>query len=327
MDPTVTSMFNVPLGPEATQAPVINLAPRTPARYEEQDGKHKGIAGVGRDILGTLGDFLLTRLHMPAMYAPAQQKRRLASAQEGYQEDPQAAIERVTSIDPVFGAKLRDQNIDNTRQAVALAEVNENRAARLQNAQQQIDLQKVAVHQRVSGYAASMLGTMATWDQKKREQYYPKMREQVLSAAKRQGFDLSADLPETYDPVALDAFVDGNVPLGTQRSQRLTEDRNQVSETQGAQRLALTERGQNISHEDRVASREAAAARSTARGGVRTPKSMGSYVGDDGKKHVMLSDGTERSSAGSVRASGNGGRRAPPATASIQKLKDKYGLK
>lgn len=250
-DPTVTPLFGVPTTPVAqtpTPAPAAPVAPATTPRYEEQDGKHRGVAGVARDILGTLGDFLLTRLRMPAMYAPAQQRRKLAAAQEGYETDPLSAINRVTSVDPVFGAKLRDQYIDNQRLAATQESTAEARESRLGLAQQAQD-------QRTRAYAASMLGSMSTWDDAKRQQFYPQMREQVLNAGRRQGIDLSAELPEAYDGTALDAFIDGAVPVGTQRTQRLAGERIEATTRGQDIRSADTRRGQDISSGDRAAGR------------------------------------------------------------------------
>lgn len=251
-DPTApqnTPLFGVPLAPQPA-APVATtpVAPASPQRYEEKDGKHRGVAGVARDILGTLGDFLLTRLRMPAMYGPAQQKRKLAAAQEGYESDPLGAINRVTSIDPVFGAKLRDQYIDNQRLAATQESTAEARNQRL-------GLANEAANQRTRTYAASMLGSMGTWDEAKRQQFYPQMREQVINAGKRQGLDLSAELPEAYDGVALDAFIDGAVPVGTQRTQRLSGDRIEATIRGQDVRSADVRRGQDIASGDRAAGR------------------------------------------------------------------------
>lgn len=262
--PQMTPLFGVPVTPQAAPvAPATPVAaPASPQRYEEKDGKHRGVAGVARDILGTLGDFLLTRLHMPAMYAPAQQRRKLAAAQEGYETDPLGAINRVTSIDPVMGAKLRDQYIDNQRLAASQASTAKARDARLALAQG-------AQNQRTRGYAASMLGSMSTWDEPKRQQFYPQMRQQVLTAAQRQGLDLSSELPETYDGTALDAFIDGAVPVGTQRSQRLVKERIDNQDEQAGARVAATTRGQDIRSADTrrgqdIRSADAAAGRAAA---------------------------------------------------------------
>lgn len=262
--PQTTPLFGVPVTPQAapTAAPVA--APVAPQRYQEQDGKHRGVAGVARDILGTLGDFLLTRLHMPAMYAPAQKQRKLAAAESNIDIDPVGAIQQVSSLDPVFGAKLRDQYIDNQRLAAGQASTVEARNARLAQAQ---DVQNL----RTRGYAASMLGSMTSWDDAKRQQFYPQMRSQVLAAGNKQGLDLSTELPETYDPVALDAFIDGAVPVGTQRAQRLTKERIDNQDEQAGERIGATVRGQDVRSADTrrgqdIRSGDAAANRAAANG-------------------------------------------------------------
>jgi hypothetical protein len=233
-------MFGVPIDPQAAPVASPVAAPTAPPQqYEEKDGKHRGVAGVARDILGTLGDFLLTRLKMPEMYAPAQKERKLAAAQEGYEADPLSAINRVISLDPVFGAKLRDQYIDNQRLKAGQESTIETRNARLALAQD-------AQNQRTRGYAASMLDSMTTWDDNKREQFYPQMRKQVLTAAQRQGLDLSSELPETFNSVALDAFIDGAIPVRTQRSQRLTKERIDNQYEQAGARIDATIRGQDV---------------------------------------------------------------------------------
>lgn len=266
-DPTApqnTPLFGVPLQPAPQAAPVAAPAPAAPQRYQEQDGKHRGVAGVARDILGTLGDFLLTRLHMPAMYAPAQRDRKLAAAQANIDTDPVGSIQQVSSIDPVFGAKLRDQYIDNQRLAAGQASTAEARNARLAQAQ---DVQNM----RTRGYAASMLGSMTSWDDAKRQQFYPQMRAQVIAAGNKQGLDLSTELPETYDPTALDAFIDGAVPVGTQRAQRLTKERIDNQDEQAGARVEATTRGQDIRSSDTrrgqdIRSGDAAANRAAANG-------------------------------------------------------------
>lgn len=268
--PQTTPLFGVPLTP-APQAPPVAApaAPAAPQRYVEQDGKHRGVAGVARDILGTLGDFLLTRLHMPAMYAPAQRDRKLAAAQANIDTDPVGSIQQVSSIDPVFGAKLRDQYIDNQRLAATQASTAEARNARLAQAQE-------VQNMRTRGYAAAMLGSMANWDDAKRQQFYPQMRQQVIAAGNKQGLDLSSELPETYDSNTLDAFIDGAVPVGTQRAQRLTKERIDNQDEQAGARVgatirgqdirsADTRRGQDIRSSDSAANREAANGRTAAR--------------------------------------------------------------
>lgn len=205
-----------------------------------KDGKHSGFAGVARDILGTLGDFLLTRLHMPAMYAPAQKNRQLSEAQIGIDSDPAAAIRRVTEVDPVFGAKLRDQYIDNGRLAATQASTAEARAQRIENI-------NAVKNDRTRNRVGAMLDSMGQWDPTKRTTDYPLMRSQALKYAQANGLDLSTELPESYDPTILDSFIDGAVPAGTQRAQRLSAARAAVAERQGDARIGVAKDRNDIS--------------------------------------------------------------------------------
>ena len=232
---------------EAANVDPGRLLPNSTAHYEERDGKHRGVAGTARDILGFLGDFLLTRLHMPAMYGPAQQRRKLALAQDGFGTTPQAtadAINRVADIDPQAALKMRDQYIDNQRLAAAQASTAESRDARLAAA-------KALQDDRTRSRAAAMLGTMATWDDNRRATNYGALRDQAIRYGQANGLDLSNELPTTFDPIQLDSFIDGAVPVGTQRSQRLTRERMDQQQSQFEQRDATTRRGQDITSGDR----------------------------------------------------------------------------
>lgn len=245
--PQTTPLFGVPLNGQPAAPTVTPVAPK---KYQEQDGKHRGVAGVARDILGTLGDFLLTRLHMPAMYAPAQKARKLAAAQANIDTDPVGSIQQVSSIDPVFGAKLRDQYIDNSRLAASQASTAEARDARLAQA-------AALQSEKNRNTSASYLGSLVGVPEKDRATNYAAIRSRLLSRYGTSDPQLANDLPQTYDPVSVDAFIDGAVPVGTQRSQRLQKDRdaatdadrdatrgerirhNKVTEDQGADRVGI----------------------------------------------------------------------------------------
>lgn len=268
--PQTTPLFGVPMRGVAPVAPsqptsVSPTPAAAPQRYVEQDGKHRGVAGVARDILGTLGDFLLTRLHMPAMYGPAQKERKLALAQQNIDTDPVGAIQQVSSLDPVFGAKLRDQYIDNQRLAAAQASTAEARDARLAAA-------KAVQDDRTRSRAAAMLGTMATWDDNRRTTNYGALRDQAIRYGQANGLDLSNELPTQFDPVSLDSFIDGAVPVGTQRAQRLTRERMDQQGEQFNRRDETTRRGQDITSGDRrrgqdITSADRAAGRDTTERG------------------------------------------------------------
>lgn len=258
-DPTVTPLFGVPTGSQPQPDTWYNPpapAPVAPQKYVEEDGKHKGVAGIARDIFGTLGDFLLTRLHMPTMYAPAQQKRKLASAESTIQSDPIGAIQKVTSLDPVFGAKLNDQFIDNQRLAAAQAQTAEERASRLQ-------LLQSAKDEKTRQVARRMLGTTATWDETKKDQHWPMLREQVLNYGLANGLDMSNELPEAYSQDVVDTYTAGDSTVNQQVQRRQAGEKEQALESYrqdkleqtgdiADQRNTTTRRGQDFSHSDRV---------------------------------------------------------------------------
>lgn len=224
--PNMTSLFGVPIPddiqnsqdtPQSLAAGQDTYAPQSHS-YEEQSGKHKGAAGIGRDILGTLGDFLLTRLHMKPMYWPGQEDRKLNAAWQGHEDDPQAALDRVTDVNFKTGNDLRNTYTDNERLKAAQENTAETRALRIDNAQNLTDM-------KASGYASATLNTMSTWDDAKRKQFYPQLRQQIILAGKGYGSDFSS-LPETYTadtaPI-LEGFISGAVPVATQRQQTINQ--------------------------------------------------------------------------------------------------------
>lgn len=223
------------LAPESVSALQRGSSGMGQAPAQPKEHKGRGVGGVAQDIVGFLGDFLLTKLGMPAMYGPGQARKKMANAMEGFDQDPLAAINRVTQVDPASGAKLRDQFIDNERLAAQNASTAESRAARLELAQ-------TAQNDKTRGRASAMLGTMAQWDDDKRKNNYGAMRDQILRYSKANGLDLEGELPTGYDPVALDAFVDASVPVGMQRSQRLASERADTTREQGEARLAQGDR-------------------------------------------------------------------------------------
>lgn len=297
--PQTTPLFGVPLNGQPAAPTATPVAPK---QYEEQDGKHRGVAGVARDILGTLGDFLLTRLHMPAMYAPAQEARKLAAAQANIDTDPVGSIQQVSSIDPVFGAKLRDQYIDNSRLAASQASTAEARDARLAQA-------AALQNEKNRNTSASYLGSLVGVPEADRATNYAAIRQRLLSRYGTSDPQLANDLPETYDPVAVDSFIDGAVPVGTQRSQRLQATRDAATD---ADRDAA--RGERVRH-NTVTERQGdarigiSAQRAAAAGRPRPARATNvqSYTGEDGYRYTQRSDGTTVKSPTRVRPTGRGG--------------------
>ena len=253
---TLASMFGIPTkAPDSTiamaRAPAV-IPPTMGLTQEDEDWKarHSGAGGTIHDILGGLGDFLLTHLHLPALYAKSQEDHKLNYAfdQGGQSSNPADqlhAINLVQNTNFNEGAKLRDQFIDNQRLQAAQASTAEARDGRLAMA-------KEAADTKTRGYAASMLGTMANWDDARRQQYYPALRDQVINAGKRQGLDLSSELPEQFDANTIDAFTSGAVPVTAQRAQLLTKDKNENNNQLGNDKLAESVRNHDFQHEDRL---------------------------------------------------------------------------
>jgi hypothetical protein len=298
--PQTTSLFGVPLNGQP--AAPTGATPVAPKQYKEQDGKHRGVAGVARDILGTLGDFLLTRLHMPAMYAPAQRARKLSAAQANIDTDPVGSIQQVSSIDPVVGAKLRDQYIDNSRLAASQASTAEARDARLAQA-------AALQNEKNRNTSASYLGSLVGVPEADRANNYAAIRQRLLSRYGTSDPQLANDLPETYDPIAVDSFIDGAVPVGTQRSQRLQATRDAATD---ADRDAA--RGERVRHntatEGQGDARISIARDRAATAGRPRPAratNVQSYTGEDGYKYTQRSDGTTVKSPTRVRPTGRGG--------------------
>lgn len=65
-----------------------------------------GVSGLLRDIIGTVGDSYLLANGKPTVYAPQRDKEKLASAQYGLTDDPNAAIERVGELDSAAARDL-----------------------------------------------------------------------------------------------------------------------------------------------------------------------------------------------------------------------------
>jgi hypothetical protein len=215
--------------------------------FEETDPKHTGFTGIARDVLGTLGDFLLTRLHMKPMYAPSQDNRRLNEAMEGYNQDPQAAIDRVSDVDFNTGARLRQQYVTDQLSAAQKASLEQYR-----NSQEAYKNGLQTMRNR--NIAGAMLNTIDPQDPKA-AQMYSAARQRILAAYGSSDDQLGTLLPENYDPDAIDQFTGGSMQalkqdvLASRDSmndammkfryvrQGDVEDRNEVLRKQGDARI------------------------------------------------------------------------------------------
>lgn len=200
----------------AMPVPALNPASHT---YEEQDGKHQGIAGIGRDILGTLGDFLLTRLHLPAMYAPAQHQRELDAAWQGHEDDPQAAADRVASVDFNQG-----QNISKQIQNQQSTDAYRRSAADLRNSRMQAIQDAADTKNRLS--AQAYLNTLFKPDGTPIDKFpeaYSQVKKNIAATYGARSPSIMSALPDDADPDQISMFVKAGIPVATAKSQDLRQ--------------------------------------------------------------------------------------------------------
>lgn len=276
----ISQLMNAPAVAESAPSANAFSLPASDARYVEQDAKHKGVAGAARDVLGFLGDFLLTRLHMKPMYEPAQEKRKYAIASRGFGTDPQStadAISRVRDLGYVDQAnKLTDQMLDNRRSEASLASTQEDRAARL-------EVSRAAARKDALARGASSLhAAISRESEEKRPEAYKNMRSLLDQNFANSGDpELSrqfrASFGEDYNPDIVIPSLMQHVTISKQLDQEFRrknaadinsdrDDAREFNQRMAQVRLELQKRG--------LALREEAAARGGSRGGgrPRSPK-------------------------------------------------------
>lgn len=269
---------------------------------QSQDPVHKGmfgLKGTPRDILGILGDALLVGSGNKAMYMPGRQNEKIGDAMLGFGQDPMKAIAGVSAIDPVTGQKYYNDMVDNEA-AKAAADRNDAQF----NQRMAFDKDKEAADNR-----AKHLPSLAGFISSSNPQTYSKVRERAITAAKNLGITLPYDLPPTWDADTVAMYKDFAVNPQAQANLAATNNYRTAMIGQGDRRLDITESKEN------------------------TPKPVGSYTREDGKKVVMYSDGTERESEGKVMPTGRTRRRggasatAPQTYAETKTYQGKtYGL-
>lgn len=303
MDNETSPLFNVPLI-QGSLAPSLKDIPSTQAK------KGRGVVGVGQDILGTLGDLLLTKLGVGPMYGPARRQKKLNAAYQDFETDPVGAIKRVREVDFKTGQDLSNTFIDNQRQQAALESSAEARDARL-------ELAKNAEASRTRSTAASMLNTLTEWSPEKRAKDYPVLRDRVRALATKSG--TSIDIPDVYDEntaIDLEALIAGAIPAGTQRSQTLTKKRNEVQEETSKtsaeirREAAAERRRHNLETEGQGRARIAKQGSGGGGGGGRSSgrvTNVQTYVDESDTKVTVRSDGSIVKSPTKVRKSSNSG--------------------
>lgn len=266
-----SSLFGVPTPPVPSMPMMspVSLPDISRIRPQVEDGRL--MTNRGKDILGFLGDFLLTRLKMEPRYQPAKQRKQLDFALQGFDQDPEAALSRVSKVDPKYARALRDQMIDNKRLENEAADREE--ARRLSNLVQQSVLED-----RMRKTGAGMLTALSKMPEKERAQKYPLIRQRLTDYGNQYGIDVSSELPEQYDPAFIGTFIGGSVSPAAQ-------------ETQDYREASLEERRQ---------------ARINRPGPApKAPTNVQTYTDESGHKVTVRSDGTIIKSPTKVRENTN----------------------
>lgn len=304
-DPTVTPMFGVPVN----QTPW----PSQPVQRKEEPKKH----GTVDNILGFLGDFLTSRLHMGTPYRDARQAEKLNAARLADMQDPSQMFAQTGNIDPALAARLQGQAVDDKRYADSAAD----RAAyQRQLAEIRQDAETDRKRRIVSNFAA---GLVARGNDVEGAKTYtdllPKYRERYGEAA--------ADLPDTYDPLILSSLSDSFVPAATQRAQKLQENRDKTNDENTDQRFGETVRQNGIKN-----------AQTDRKIGIAASKAAAGPSRKSSESDIVAGLIDRRAAGGKLSAGelarikkfegGYSGsrRRAPPTTATADAIKKKYGL-
>lgn len=86
----------------------------------EAAAEHKGMFGTKgtlRDILGLVGDAFLLQSGNKPIYAPGRQQEKEGDALAGFTQNPQAAVERLSGVNPAGAIGLQNQTQDNQTKA------------------------------------------------------------------------------------------------------------------------------------------------------------------------------------------------------------------
>lgn len=275
--------------------PQLQLLAALQAKQNTPDvPQHKGLFGMKgtiRDVIGTVGDALMMANDMNPLYFETRRGEKISDAMGGYSNDPLAAIRSISQYDPALGQKYLNSYLESvaasqknatTAQATAATNADRDRRYALDAG---VKFNPVA-----AGYIQSA-----------NEKTWPAVRERVLKGYSNLGITPPYDLPEKWDEGIPQTWRSYAIPSATEYNAEQSMARTKVS-TQAA----------NSRNAARITSTEA---------GRETPKKIGEYTREDGKKVVMFSDGTEVESTGTVQPTGTKkgpGRAGGPKPGTIQ---------
>lgn len=236
----VTPLFGVPIDGGAQSFDGVSPTAPQSAMPSAGPKKHSGFDNV----LGFLGDFLLSRLHMGTPYHDARENEKLNQARLLDEQDPAGNYANLGNINAPLAVKLRENNTDNLRLQAALTSTAESRDAR-------VAAQKELLRKDVRTRAASYFNGLDPKSPKFAEDYARGRKLWGESATVKNDPELSQSLnemfPEEYDPNMVHASISSTVPVAKQWDQAITKDRNAAigdKETktleQGSQKIGET---------------------------------------------------------------------------------------
>lgn len=252
-------------GPVAS--PQINVPEVADIEQLNWQRRHSGAAGVARDILGNIGDILLSRLRLGTPYNTSKRNHELMYASQGYDStDPQQsadAINRVKAIDFNAGTQLEDEAFKRQYRQSMLESTLENRQFRQ-------DMKQQLVRDGYLKGSANFFNKIADLPEEKRAEAYAQGRKLWdQSSVVRNDPELRQQLedffPQDYNPDTFLPSIARYTDVNKQWAASLNKDRAETAKDQGQQKIDETARYHDIQHNDRMTSVEHADARSTAR--------------------------------------------------------------
>jgi len=282
---TVADTLAMP-DPQAQNPGVIDTGQTPPVMMQPH---HSGV----QNVLGFLGDFLMSRLHMGTPYHDSRENEKLNAARIADEQSGDTTYTRTGALNPAWAAQLQNRAIDNNRLAASVASTTELRDARIA-----AEKEKERIRQR--GVLGNFIEGLARRPEKERAETYTNL----LPKFKQLYPEGTAELPNDYNPIALDAFADSLVPVGTQRAQRLTELRDANNAQLGKDRIGATIQGQQLNHTDRQAGIAAANSRAaghdaTSRANTQARINAGPVVSTTNSSgDIVMPDGTIKKYSG-----------------------------
>lgn len=235
-----------------------------------------GLKGIPQNLLGILGDALLTQGDKDPRYAPWKKEQELAKAMAGFTENPLEALERGSMISPAFGQKGWDQYSTNQNRA----ENNKSLAAQREEAVRKMQAARIADARNRAARMFSQAKTPAELEI---------IKAAIKGQAKRDAFDI-ADLGYDLDGLDITSaklLASQDMTVNQQRSLAERVDRGDVQERQGDRRLDISQQSADAGDV-----RAAAADRNSKKSPAGRAASKETL--SDVKKGVMdrISDGT-----------------------------------